>query len=403
MNDGPLHLSPDRVPKPVREVLERLAANGHPSVLVGGCVRDLLEGRTVHDFDAATPAAPERVLELLPCAVPTGLRHGTVMVPTPAGPVDVTRFRTGPRLFDDLAHRDFTVNAVAWDPETGTIFDPHDGLADLRAGRLRAVGSAAERLAEDPLRALRAARLRAERALEPDAELRAAMTELGARVGTVAAERLRSELERILMAPLAGEGLRLLRETGLEAVLAPGLDARAPARVDALPPVREERLAGWLLGSHARAILARLRFGHAVGHRVERLLREHPVQAGVDPASAASVRRLLHRVEPLDLDTLFRLAVVAGHDGAPPAPPELARRAARRAAVARELDAESRALGREDLALDGREVMEVLGCGPGREIGEALRYLTELVLEDPALNDPETLRARLSGWSGGRT
>ena len=152
-------LSPDLVPDPVRELLDRLTGAGHISVLVGGCVRDLLEGRDVRDFDVATAATPEQVLALVARAIPTGLHHGTVMVPTAAGPVDVTRFRAGPRLEDDLAHRDFTINAVAYDPAQDLRIDPHGGVEDLRAGRLRAVGKASERLAEDPLRVLRAARM----------------------------------------------------------------------------------------------------------------------------------------------------------------------------------------------------------------------------------------------------
>jgi len=151
----------------------------------------------VHDFDVATPAPIERVLALFPRAIPIGLRHGTVMVPTPAGPVDVTRFRSGPRLVDDLAHRDFTLNAIAWSPG-GALVDPHDGVADLAAGRLRAVGDADARLAEDPLRALRAARLVAERGFTPDPALVAAMARAAPAVAGVAAERLRAELERLL-------------------------------------------------------------------------------------------------------------------------------------------------------------------------------------------------------------
>lgn len=368
-------------------------------MLVGGCLRDLLEERPVHDFDVATSAPPGDVLAIFPRAVPTGLRHGTVMVPGAAGPVDVTTFRHGPHLLDDLAHRDFTVNAVAWDPATGAILDPYGGLADLRAGRLRAVGCASERLAEDPLRALRAVRLLAERGLEPDDELVAAMAGLGARPAAVAPERLRAELERILLAPRAADGLRLLRRTGLEAVLAPGVAEGAAERVDAMPPARDERLAAWLLGTDPPPILARLRFGHATIERVARILREHPVQDRSDPGSGASVRRLLHRVADREIEALLALAAVAGPTGAPPEPAARERLEALRAALTRERAAETLASGREVLALDGKQVMEVLGCGPGPRIGAALRYLTELVLTDPASNQAAILCDRLRAWA----
>nr|NIU21827.1 tRNA nucleotidyltransferase [Actinomycetota bacterium]NIU70225.1 tRNA nucleotidyltransferase [Actinomycetota bacterium]NIW32111.1 tRNA nucleotidyltransferase [Actinomycetota bacterium]NIX24343.1 tRNA nucleotidyltransferase [Actinomycetota bacterium] len=105
----PAELDADRIPGPVRAVLARLREAGHAAHLVGGCVRDLSRGRTSHDFDVTTPAPPDAVLALFPRAVPTGLRHGTVMVPTSSGPVDVTRYRRGPKLEDDLACRDFTI------------------------------------------------------------------------------------------------------------------------------------------------------------------------------------------------------------------------------------------------------------------------------------------------------
>jgi len=392
-------LSAECVPEPVRRLLGRLAEAGFPSVLVGGCVRDLLDGRPVRDFDVATPAPPERVLSLFRHAVPIGLRHGTVMVPTPAGPVDVTRFRRGPRLADDLAHRDFSVNALAWSPGSALV-DLYGGLADLAAGRLRAVGDADARLAEDPLRALRAARLVAERGWQPDPVLVAAMGRVAPRLGGVAAERLRAELERLLNAEFAGRGLRLLRRTHIEAELAPGVSEQAAALVDALPRRRDERLAAWLVGTPARRILGRLRFSSARADRIARILAEHPVTARTDPDRPSSVRRLLHRFEPDDLDRLLALATAATSLGA--APEAAARLAALRAAIETQRADASVVLRRSELALDGDAVMRVLGAGPGPVIGEALRYLTECVLEDPAENDPDRLRARLEAWPGGR-
>ena len=109
----------EAVPPAVLSLVRRLGDAGHEAVLVGGGVRDLLRGVAVSDFDVATAASPEAVLALFPRAVPIGLAHGTVMVPTAAGPVDVTSYRAGPSLRDDLAHRDFTLNALAWSPRAG--------------------------------------------------------------------------------------------------------------------------------------------------------------------------------------------------------------------------------------------------------------------------------------------
>lgn len=402
-------LAADAVPVPVRMVLARLRAGGYAAHLVGGCVRDLARGRLVSDFDVTTPAAPEAVLALFPRAVPTGLRHGTVMVPTPAGPVDVTRYRAGPELEDDLAHRDFTLNAVAWDPASGAVVDPFDGLADLRSGRLRCVGSAAARLAEDPVRALRAARFVSCLPLEPDAALVAALPQARQRLDAVAPERLRRELEPLLRGARAGRALELLRRSGLESWLAPGTQEDAPSVVDALPPDLELRLAGWLRGARAAAILSRLRFPRRVVVRVERLLLRHPLDEQLDPTHQASLRRFLARAGDADAEALLQLRgaeleVSARVGATPPAgTPELARQRERLEALRRGFErvrsSGALALHRDHLALDGRAVMEILGIRAGPRVGRALRALTDAVLEDPACNTPEALRELLLAWA----
>jgi tRNA nucleotidyltransferase (CCA-adding enzyme) len=230
------------VPRAVREIIATLTARGHAAYLVGGCVRDLLRGEGVGDFDVATSAAPETVLELLPRAIPIGLRHGTVMVPTRAGPADVTTFRAGPDIEADLAHRDFTINAMAYDPESEALLDPFGGQSDLAGRRLRAVGRAADRFREDPLRILRAARLAATLEFEIAPEIESEMAKARAGLRGVARERVRSELALMLLAPDAARGLALLRRTRIEADLAPGTAEDAVAVVGALPRELELRL-----------------------------------------------------------------------------------------------------------------------------------------------------------------
>jgi tRNA nucleotidyltransferase (CCA-adding enzyme) len=235
--------------------MESLAAAKHASFLVGGCVRDLLRGQPPDDFDLATSAQLEQLLHLFPHAVPIGIRHGTVMVPTESGPVDITTFRGGATIENDLAHRDFTLNAMAYEPRQQRLVDPFKGRSDLAKGRLRAVRDASARFTEDPLRALRAARLQATLGLEVDPEIEQAMAEAVEALRNVARERVRRELAATLLAPGAARGLELLRRTGIERDLAPGAAADAPTVVAALPPDLELRLAGWLRGTRAASIL----------------------------------------------------------------------------------------------------------------------------------------------------
>jgi tRNA nucleotidyltransferase (CCA-adding enzyme) len=390
--------TPARVPEAVRRVVAALADAGFEAVLVGGCVRDLDLGRPVTDWDVATAAPPAAVLELFPRSIPIGLRHGTVMVPSVAGPIDVTTFRGGD-LAADLARRDFTVNAMALALAPPAHLDPEGGLADLRAGRLRAVRSAGERLEEDPLRALRAARLVAELGLEPDAELTAALPEAAPKLRKVAAERIRAELERLVVAPFAERALRLLRQTGLEAALfgAP-LAADAPEVVAALPAERSLRLAAWLRGRDAAALLGRLRFPRQRIEEVSLWVRLHPVDAGRD---LTDLGRLVLRVGPAGLDALLALRRAELTAGAFPAG-EAAQARARLDALAGALERLVRtgilADGRPRLAVGGTDVMAWLGCGPGPEVGRALRFLTYRVLENPDLNQLEILQDLLLRW-----
>ena len=392
------------LPSPVLEIVDALVASGYEAYLVGGCVRDLVLGVPVRDFDIASSAPPQAVLERFPRAVPIGLRHGTVMIPTAAGPVDVTRFRAGPRIEDDLAHRDFTLNALAADPRSGRLLDPYEGLADLAAGRLRAVGSAEARFAEDPLRALRGVRLAVAHSFEIDAECESAMRGTREALRRVPRERVRRELEQILLAPEAARGIRLLRRVGLEADLVPGAPPDADRVVAALPRDLPLRLAGWLRGTDANAILRRLRFPRRTVQQVALLVRLHPVDRAREPQGIASTRRLIKRAGIENIDALIALreaeldAAEASNDAELHAVRETLD--AIRATVKRIRTDRSIALHRLDLAMDGRAVMRVLDCGPGPVVGRALRHLTDRVVEDPSQNTPEGLRALLLEWAG---
>ncbi len=238
----PAALLAARVEPPVLEVLEVLQQAGYQAWIVGGAVRDLLleRARPGGDFDLATSARPGEVKALFRRVIPTGEAHGTVTVAMRGALMEVTTFRGEGAYLDgrrpasvtflddveaDLARRDFTVNAMAWDPLGGRFRDPFGGQEDLRRRLLRAVGDAAARFAEDGLRPYRAARFAAQLGFELEPITAAAIPGALAVARRVAAERVAEELSRLVMAPHARQGLRLLDASGLLGLALPELAA----------------------------------------------------------------------------------------------------------------------------------------------------------------------------------
>ena len=205
------------VPETVLQCITTLQQAGYPSYLVGGCVRDLLLGKEPQDFDIATAASPETVGRLFRRVVPTGLPFGTVTVLLP-DPIEVTTFRYDGRYTDgrhpeqveftsdleaDLARRDFTVNAMAWDPVADTLVDPWGGRRDLKQGLIRSVGDPAARFGEDGLRLLRAVRFVSQLEFTIEAETLAALGAGAAGLQRVAKERIGREFAQLVV----GEGV----------------------------------------------------------------------------------------------------------------------------------------------------------------------------------------------------
>jgi poly(A) polymerase len=222
------------------EVAGRLARAGHRVLLAGGCVRDRLLGRPPGDHDVATSATPEEAVALFPRAVTVGARFGVVVVPVEGAQVEVATFRADGRYVDgrrpegvvfsdpptDAARRDFTVNGLFEDPFTGEVLDYVGGRADLSARLVRAIGDPEARFREDHLRLLRAVRFAVKLGFAIEPRTFAAVRRLAGAVATVSHERVRDELTKTLAAG-RGRGLRLLRDTGLLAVVLPEVDATA--------------------------------------------------------------------------------------------------------------------------------------------------------------------------------
>ena len=391
------------VPAGVRSVLERLLSSGHEAWLVGGGVRDLLRGRDPKDWDVATDAVPEQVVKLFRRVIPTGIAHGTVTVLIPGGQVEVTTFRAESAYVDgrrpesvafhrdlvaDLSRRDFTINALAFDPLGGRFRDPFGGQEDLARRRVRCVGVAAERFGEDGLRPLRAVRFATVLEFELERETEAAIPGALAVFDKVALERRRDELLKLMLAPGVARGLELLRRTGLMDRLLPELDELGDpernARVSHADPVLEVRLAALVMGvTRVESALDRLRLPSKVMETVRALLA-HPLGPEASTWNDGELRRWLVRVGPERWELARGLAQASGADpdGA------LGNRIAGIVSARPPLSA-------KDLALNGAEIMKALGIGPSPAVGEATRFLLDAVLDRPELNTVEHLQALL--------
>jgi poly(A) polymerase len=234
---------------PTRAVIAALRAEGGAARFVGGCVRDAYLGRSVEDVDIATSEPPDRVVKLLKAAgikaVPTGIAHGTVTAVVPPEHYEITSLREDVETHGrhatvaytddwmaDAARRDFTMNALFLDPD-GTLYDPFDGLKDLRAGRVRFVGDARRRIEEDYLRLLRFFRFHAYYGRsEPEAEALAACRELAPNLESLSAERVWSEARKLLLAPSPEAVFSLMAAAGVLAHVLP--HARETARLGLL-------------------------------------------------------------------------------------------------------------------------------------------------------------------------
>lgn len=386
-------------------LLTRLHAAGHAAYAVGGCVRDSLLGQTPHDWDLCTSATPEQVLELFgeTHCIPTGLQHGTVTVKHGGELYEITTFRTEgaysdgrhpdhvafvPDVKEDLARRDFTINAMAYNAEEGLI-DPFGGQNDLAAGIVRAVGEPQRRFEEDALRILRLYRFAARFRFAIDPATGQAARALCRHLDCVSEERIAEELSRLLAAPAPGAYL----EAEVLAVIFPELDAaelpESRRILDALEPGMEHvpvRLAALLcpLGeAGARAALRRLKCSNALTGTVATLVREAAAEM---PGAALTLtaRRFLSRY---DLATITDLTALcsARHPEQAEAFAALQQEAARLV--------ETNACCRiNQLAVNGRDLMDA-GVRPGPGLRRVLDTLLEQVLTGQLPNEKAALLA----------
>ncbi|MEP6864100.1 MAG: [cytidine(C)-cytidine(C)-adenosine (A)]-adding enzyme [Deltaproteobacteria bacterium] len=370
------------VPANVREVCARIAAAGFQAVTVGGAVRDVLLGKEPGDWDIATSAHPNEVLGLFRHTIPTGLQHGTVTIVTGKGAdshVEVTTYRGegaytdarrpdsvvfGVPLAEDLARRDLTVNAIAYDVAADALFDPYGGVADLEAKRLRAVGVAVDRFTEDGLRVMRAVRFAAQLEFELDPDTEAGIAPALPSLAKVSRERVSDELRKILGARQPSRGLVLAERTGILATIAPDLtfDLVAPDRV-----AQEVRLAALVVPIADRKrigdVLKALKFSNAEADLAAAL--GGAVQAVRGASDDSTLRRVLSSLGRPYANAMAKLE------------PRVER-------VLRD------PLVLKELAVSGSDLATYAS---GRALGDLLAKLLDRVLSDPKLNTRDQLLA----------
>ncbi len=392
-------MSEPELPLAVQQVSHKLIEAGRTAILVGPGLRDLLTDMRPSRIDLSTDALYSEILEFFPDAVLVDKRRETVMIPGQAACVDVTPLRAGRRIESDLAQRDFSINAIAYDIAEHKWLDPYDGRADLEKGVLRAVRCARDRFDEDPIRALRGIRLAATRGWELDAATESALAGSAAALSKTPCEPLRRELASILLSAGVARALEQLDRSGIASTLAPGTSARSAALVERLPRDLALRLAGWLRGARARAALQRLRFSRDTVERVDLLLRNHHADDQINALGPSAAARFTRRLGVQNLAALIALrgAEIQLAGAATPAAQNALQKL--EAWLDELRDSERTAIGRSRLAISGAEVMACLDCKPGPHVGRAIDYLAESIRRDPALNAPESLRALLSGWT----
>jgi len=440
------------IPDGARHILQTLNSAGHEAYLVGGCVRDLLRGVEPHDWDICTSALPE---ETETCfagqrIIETGLKHGTITVLDGGEPYEITTYRTEgpysdsrrpdyvrfvPDLEEDLARRDFTMNAIAMDLD-GNLCDPYGGADDIKARLIRCVGKPDHRFQEDGLRVMRALRFAAAFGYEVEEQTARSVHENRAMLDWVAAERINVELCKLLVGKGAGSILRQYPDVFCQfwPQLGPLVTLEqnnpwhcwggwehtihalkaAPADVtlrltmllhDIGKPAcksTDEQGVDHFYGHPAVSaqladqMLRALKFDNKTRERVVLLVERHDAQL---PPRSQVIRRWLNRLGP---EAFFQLLEVKRADNMGQAPEKVRDRLAELdeiRAKAEQILAERQCLTLKDLAVDGRDVIAA-GVAPGPEVGRVLEGLLERALSGEISNKREILLKLINANSG---
>ena len=420
-----------KIPAPAEEILTKLNDNGYEAYVVGGCVRDMILGREPGDWDITTSALPEQVKQVFRRTVDTGIQHGTVTVMMGDEGYEVTTYRIDgeyadgrhpdsvtftPSLTEDLKRRDFTVNAMAYNGNTGLV-DEFGGMEDLGRGIIRCVGEPMDRFSEDALRILRAIRFSAQLGFTIEGRTYEAIRAIAPNMVHVSKERIQVELTKLLLSPNPGH-INMVYETGISPYVSEtfhkvycreddgGLDEgkqverddgkmffAIPAIPAQVPPVRHMRWAAFLRKcppDETVRILKDLKLDNDTINRVRTLVLWQDYRLGPDKYS---IRTAMSRMEPDLFDDLldFRMCLAQIESEGNKTCQEYL---AHTAMLVDEIRRDGDCISLKTLAVGGNDIIKA-GVKPGKEVGLALARLLEMVLEEPGRNTKEYLLQHL--------
>lgn len=427
------------IPKEVLFVINKLEAKGYEAYITGGAVRDLIMGREPYDWDIATNALPSQVIAIFDKTIDRGIKYGTVIINAGSGiNVDVTTYRSEcgysdfrrpeevefiSDLYEDLRRRDFTINAIAYNPHRGYV-DYFFGVKDIKKRMIRCIGNPSERLTEDALRMLRAVRFAAVLDFTITEQTFQAIKQKAHLLKMISAERINKEFSAILACPDAGRGFKILKDAGLLDIIIPEFSRLSNNAYIEMTRLLDhikgdlecrlsvvlyylgkdgEKIKGFISSSFEESypakykvvpILMRLKYSSAIIKSVENIMILLDETIPEDPKS---VRRAMSRVELKDfryyIDIMYAKAKVRSDE-------DLYQKVSKIDALSHESLNKKHAISIKELSIDGND-LKALGI-QGVQIGETLNYLLEKVIDNPDLNNSEDLKYIAELWKNGQ-
>ncbi|MDD6491784.1 MAG: CCA tRNA nucleotidyltransferase [Firmicutes bacterium] len=432
-----------QLPEKVKYIINTIMEAGYEAYAVGGCIRDSILGRIPDDWDITTSATPYQIKELFKRTVDTGIKHGTVTVMLDKEGFEVTTYRIDgeyedsrhpkevtftANLIEDLKRRDFTINAMAYNDKSGLV-DVFEGMEDIQRRKIRCVGNPKERFTEDALRMMRAVRFSAQLGYEIDEETGEAIRELNTNLVHISAERIQTELIKLVCAPCP-EKLQIAYELGITRVILPEFDAcmETPQNnphhlysvgehtIQSMQKIKPDKILRLAMLFHdigkpktvtvdekgihhfhghpavseqmTKKILQRLKFDNYTINMVTRLVKYHDYDVEPEPKC---VRRAVMRIGEDIFPLLFPVKEADIQAQSNYFKEEKEEKLKKVFEVYQEILTKQQCVSLKSLAVTGKDLIDGADMKPGPELGETLKKLLDIVIEDPSKNEKEIL------------